>query len=749
MDNQILFDSQLLCQGINLNKLVTYLSILVSLSLLPLYLDEIYYRHIQITTYLKPYESAYLKNRIASIFKDIEDYRKSQNDERKTRDNQTNSDIELNFNPLNTLTWLDDPITAFLNPITEFQLYTDRMHEQYVKYQNSNALTSGNGSLTTNKSSVSLLDIFLPVFIWQGLAVVGGIIGIVCYLHQTFDKDRFRENLQIIIPQRMVNVFSCQNDKVINKNKNQSNAGTTGSNNKSKNLQPTPSSQFLEQIINKSHSKSKSIRLSQQTNSSNTSAVNTRKNNKKKKKLSVHELVNFRVMCIHLFTILMLLVTEINVLEKLQEDLETKSLVKNQEVIQFLRCQNSSDLDRFLVKGIQLKRYYNINSYKKILLNDYTLEDQNQDETEADGNKILVVNIEDKEDQQPSINATELLTRISRETVENVNNNTVNLQSFLGNPSSVELFSMHASTKLISIDWLLIFAPLLLATPFLVMSIVWSFKYRHILEIESIIVLQSVQILFVALKLDKILNWQWIGVLAPTWILIILMLTCCVGIMCHFSLNYLKARYLNNFRLNQNQNDPNQNAAQQAQAFLLSDLLAHVSRPIQMLSCGLLTMIPIILFLIMLIVRLDNSELALPYIIIFAPLIVTALMLFLFNCCTVNHSKWWFGIKYDYCSFILLTFPKLRFFANITCYVPGPELDQFEEGNDNNLSQNNDNYITNQIHNDNDNIISNQYPTFLSNFLNRLRPRNKNCEAFDGIETGQQEIRDIDFLSPD
>ena len=86
----------------------------------------------------------------------------------------------------------------------------------------------------------------------------------------------------------------------------------------------------------------------------------------------------------------------------------------------------------------------------------------------------------------------------------------------------------------------------------------------------------------------------------------------------------------------------------------------------------------------MLIVRLDNPTITLPYIIIFAPLIVSVLMLFLLFCCTVNDSKWWFGIKYDYCTSILLNFPQLRFLANISFYLPDQERELANGQNSNN-----------------------------------------------------------------
>lgn len=177
------------------------------------------------------------------------------------------------------------------------------------------------------------------------------------------------------------------------------------------------------------------------------------------------------------------------------------------------------------------------------------------------------------------------------------------------------------------------------------------------------------QILFIALKLDNIIDWQWLSVVMPSWIIVIVILTCCLGIVCHLSLNYLRRNYrlggfLNTEAHPNHQFDPTIN-------FSFSDM-SGLSKPLQFLSCCLIILVPIILFLIMLVVRLDNPELKLPYVIIFAPLIIAVLMMFLLSCCSVNDSKWWFGIKYDYCTFLLLIFPELRFLANISCFMVEP-----------------------------------------------------------------------------
>ena len=71
----------------------------------------------------------------------------------------------------------------------------------------------------------------------------------------------------------------------------------------------------------------------------------------------------------------------------------------------------------------------------------------------------------------------------------------------------------------------------------------------------------------------------------------------------------------------------------------------------------------------MLVVRLDTPDMRLPWKIVFAPFNISVLLLLLLNCCMPNSSRWWFGIKDDYCKFVFVRFPGMRTFANCAIYV--------------------------------------------------------------------------------
>ena len=71
----------------------------------------------------------------------------------------------------------------------------------------------------------------------------------------------------------------------------------------------------------------------------------------------------------------------------------------------------------------------------------------------------------------------------------------------------------------------------------------------------------------------------------------------------------------------------------------------------------------------MLVVRLDQPSVQLPWVIVFAPFNISVLLLLLLFCCMPNSSRWWFGIKEDYCKFLFVKFPSLRSYANFAIYV--------------------------------------------------------------------------------
>ncbi|MEQ2291801.1 hypothetical protein AMECASPLE_016665 [Ameca splendens] len=58
--------------------------------------------------------------------------------------------------------------------------------------------------------------------------------------------------------------------------------------------------------------------------------------------------------------------------------------------------------------------------------------------------------------------------------------------------------------------WLLVFMPLFFVSPVSVAACVWGFRHDRSLELEVLCSVNILQFIFIALRLDKIINWPWL-----------------------------------------------------------------------------------------------------------------------------------------------------------------------------------------------------------------------------------------------
>lgn len=224
--------------------------------------------------------------------------------------------------------------------------------------------------------------------------------------------------------------------------------------------------------------------------------------------------------------------------------------------------------------------------------------------------------------------------------------------------TEVQVFIKCSATSN-SYPWVIAMAPMLLLTPLGILATVWAFRRSKVLELEPILATFSIQLLFIALKLDNIINWSWFVVAIPSWVIILVIVTCLAAMLCHIAVSYVRTRN-NAHHAGLFGGEFGSQGAVSGYQYL---------KPAQYLSSIMLVLIPIMLFLIMLVVRLDTPEMRLPWRIVFAPFNISVLLLLLLNCCMPNSSRWWFGIKDDYCKFVFVKFPEMRTFANCAIYV--------------------------------------------------------------------------------
>uniref|UniRef100_A0A671VES0 Transmembrane protein 185 n=1 Tax=Sparus aurata TaxID=8175 RepID=A0A671VES0_SPAAU len=58
--------------------------------------------------------------------------------------------------------------------------------------------------------------------------------------------------------------------------------------------------------------------------------------------------------------------------------------------------------------------------------------------------------------------------------------------------------------------WLLVFMPLFFVSPVSVAACVWGFRHDRSLELEVLCSVNILQFIFIALRLDRIINWPWL-----------------------------------------------------------------------------------------------------------------------------------------------------------------------------------------------------------------------------------------------
>ena len=139
-----------------------------------------------------------------------------------------------------------------------------------------------------------------------------------------------------------------------------------------------------------------------------------------------------------------------------------------------------------------------------------------------------------------------------------------------------------------SYPWVVVMAPVLLLTPLAILATVWAFRRSKVLELEPILATFSIQILFIALKLDNIIKWNWFVVAIPSWVIILVIVTCLAAMLCHIAVSYVRTR----------------NNAHHAGLFGAEFGGAQTGagyqylKPAQYLSSIMLVLIPIMLFLV-------------------------------------------------------------------------------------------------------------------------------------------------------
>ncbi|XP_006883674.1 PREDICTED: transmembrane protein 185B-like [Elephantulus edwardii] len=201
--------------------------------------------------------------------------------------------------------------------------------------------------------------------------------------------------------------------------------------------------------------------------------------------------------------------------------------------------------------------------------------------------------------------------------------------------------------------WMLVFIPLFFMFPVSVVACVWGFRHDRSVELEILCSVNILQFIFIALRLDKIIHWQWQVVLVPLWVFMSIF---CLIILCYIIWSLLHPW------------TPNVASGQQRAS--LSEAMMWIT-----------IYVPFLTFEVLLVHRVDDLN-AFSYKTIFVPLWLSLLTLMIMACWQKGGNYWWFGIRRDFCQLLLNICPFLREYGNISYDFCHEDSEDDEETSD-------------------------------------------------------------------
>ncbi|XP_015790940.1 transmembrane protein 185B [Tetranychus urticae] len=205
--------------------------------------------------------------------------------------------------------------------------------------------------------------------------------------------------------------------------------------------------------------------------------------------------------------------------------------------------------------------------------------------------------------------------------------------------------------------WILAFIPLIFISLLSTAICIWAFKNDRAFELEVFCAVNVLQFVFIALRLDRFINWSWVVVFVPFWIVM------CLAIIAVLYALIFAAILLRTPEV----------AIEQRKASIHSAISYS------------LVVIPLLIFLVLLSNKLDTtSDYAFPplrptllhapiidhirpsYFTICIPLYFAFLILICLSFNSKGNNQWWFGMRKDFCSFLLSVCPCLREYGNIS-----------------------------------------------------------------------------------
>ncbi|CAF4738613.1 unnamed protein product, partial [Rotaria socialis] len=198
------------------------------------------------------------------------------------------------------------------------------------------------------------------------------------------------------------------------------------------------------------------------------------------------------------------------------------------------------------------------------------------------------------------------------------------------------------------LTWIICFLPLIILSIVSVFTYVWLLRHGRSWEIQALFVVNILQFIFFALKLDNsIITWHYAAVFIPLWIVMGISILFCIGRLIWTLVHYRR-------------NDINQNTNGQQRIN---------RRYCQILASSTVGHIYVLLFLLIfqtLLVFYLEHTFDLSFIIVCLPLYIALVILICMSFGSrVPPNHWWFGLRQDTCEWLLHLCPLFETYANI------------------------------------------------------------------------------------
>ncbi|XP_003740551.1 transmembrane protein 185B [Galendromus occidentalis] len=185
--------------------------------------------------------------------------------------------------------------------------------------------------------------------------------------------------------------------------------------------------------------------------------------------------------------------------------------------------------------------------------------------------------------------------------------------------------------------WTLICIPLVALCCLAVVVCIWSVKHDRPFEMELLCAVMTIQLIFIALQLDRYVLWSWVVIFIPLWVVLCIAL---IGVLYSIIFAIIISR------------TPEVTAEQKR-------LTSHAA-----VSYTLLVL-PFVAFLALLTNKLDGRS-QLTYTACCMPLVATFVILLILSFSCKTRNTWLFGSRQDLCRLLITACPLLQEYGNIS-----------------------------------------------------------------------------------